>query len=144
MNRQEILSSEAYWTELIQNRLFHEVHQYLKRNNKTQNDLAQQLGVSKSYISQILHGNFDHKLSKFIELSLAIGLVPEVSFKALNDVIAGESERSLKQEPDFQMPFQNGTELSKLSSIPENGEDFTDAYDDMGDTEDNNEYSRTA
>ncbi len=144
MNRQEILSSETYWTELIQNKLFHEVHQYLERNNKTQNDLAQQLGVSKSYVSQILHGNFDHKLSKFIELSLAIGLVPEINFKALNEVLSDDSERLKAPQSDFHESFQSGKDLSELSLIPENGEGILDFSDEITETDQHNEYSRTA
>jgi transcriptional regulator with XRE-family HTH domain len=44
--------------------------------NRTQ--LAEHLGVSKGYVSQLLNGNFDHKISKLVELALAIGLCPKL------------------------------------------------------------------
>src|SRR5690606_38474604 len=40
--------------------------------------------VSKSYLSQVLNGNFDHKLSKLIELSLAIDKIPMIKFEDVN------------------------------------------------------------
>ena len=46
--------------------------------NKAQ--LAEYLGCTKGYVTQLLNGEFDHKLSKFVELSLAIGKVPEIRF----------------------------------------------------------------
>ena len=36
----------------------------------TQSEFAERLGVSKGYISQILNGDFDHKLSKLTQLLL--------------------------------------------------------------------------
>lgn len=56
--------------------------------NKLKNkDLAQKLGVTKGYISQILNGNFDHKLSKLIELSLACDKIPYISYLDLEKYI---------------------------------------------------------
>ncbi|MCU0434083.1 MAG: helix-turn-helix domain-containing protein [Bacteroidia bacterium] len=142
MNRKEILSSEAYWMEQIQNQLFHQVQLYLKQNKKTQNDLAAQLGVSKSYVSQILHGNFDHKLSKLVELSLAVGLVPQLQFKPLDEVIGNDSEFASETTTDFQQMPQSNERLSALSHLSENTGVFTD--EDFAGTEFSNEYSQTA
>ena len=41
--------------------------------NKSQ--LAEYLGVSKGYVSQLLNGDYDHRMSKFFELALAFGMV---------------------------------------------------------------------
>lgn len=41
--------------------------------NKSQ--LAEYLGVSKGYVSQLLNGDYDHCMSKFFELALAFGMV---------------------------------------------------------------------
>ncbi len=57
--------------------------------NRTQ--LAEKLGVSKGYVSQLLNGDFDHKLSKLVELSLAFGVVPIIDFKPIADVVSEDS-----------------------------------------------------
>lgn len=57
--------------------------------NRTQ--LADKLGVSKGYISQVLKGDFDHKISKLVELSLASGKVPLVNFLSLSDYITHDN-----------------------------------------------------
>jgi transcriptional regulator with XRE-family HTH domain len=46
----------------------------------SQQEFANRLGVSKGYVSQILNGDFDHKLSKLTELALACDLVPRIEF----------------------------------------------------------------
>lgn len=120
MNRKEILSSEAYWTEQIQNTLFHHVHLYLKSQHKSQNDLAEQLGVSKSYISQILNGNFDHKLSKLVELSLAVGLVPQLKFVSIEQMLLEDAEFTADSSPDLQLQSHTNSEFSELSNTIEN------------------------
>jgi transcriptional regulator with XRE-family HTH domain len=116
ITRKEILSSEAYWLEKIQNDLFHQVQLYLKKNKKKQNDLAASLGVSKSYISQIINGSFDHKLSKFVELSLAIGLVPEIQFKTISTVLE-EDEEAFVQKSDYFNQYDSIEAYEKLSTI---------------------------
>lgn len=80
MNRNELLKSVDYWTQMLQIDVFELVNKYLKENKITKTKFAEQLGVSKGYISQIFNGDFDHKLSKLVELSLACGYVPSLSF----------------------------------------------------------------
>jgi len=72
--------SPAYWTQLIQLKLFDAVRQYLDDNNMSRKDFADKLGVTKGYITQIMNGDFDHKLSKLSELALACDLVPKFEF----------------------------------------------------------------
>lgn len=72
--------SPAYWTQLIQLMLYDRINEYLKENNLTKKQFAEQIGVSKGYISQILNGDYDHRLSKLTELALSIGLVPKFEF----------------------------------------------------------------
>jgi len=78
--REELLKSKEYWLEKIQNTLFNELEDYIENKGINKTVFAKELGVSKSYLSQILNGNFDHKLSKLIELSLAINKVPMINF----------------------------------------------------------------
>ena len=99
MNRQELMSNSGYWIAKIQIDLYNHIEDYMKKNKLSRTQLAEELGVSKGYITQVLNGDFNHRLSKLIageksiklisylvELSLAIGRVPEISFKKLENV----------------------------------------------------------
>jgi len=79
--RKEIIRSPEYWLGHLQNELYGEVDQYMKEHKLNRTQFAQQLGVSKGYVSQILNGNFNHRLIKLIELSLAIGKAPIIQFE---------------------------------------------------------------
>lgn len=87
MKREGIIKSKGYNTTKLQNELFRQLNNYLEINKMTRSQFAEQLGVSKGYVSQILNGAFDFKLSKLVELSLAIGMIPEIKFTASEDVI---------------------------------------------------------
>lgn len=82
--KEELVRTEEYWMELIQNELYYALKQYMKEQNMNQTELAEQLGFSKGYISQVLHGNFNHSLKKLIALLLAIGHVPKFEFVAVD------------------------------------------------------------
>jgi transcriptional regulator with XRE-family HTH domain len=88
ISREELLTSKEYWISKFQIELFDEVHKYLKKNKMTQTDFAKKMGVSKGYISQILNGNFDHKLSKLIEISLFIEKAPVLKFENIKNLIS--------------------------------------------------------
>jgi transcriptional regulator with XRE-family HTH domain len=99
--REELVNRPEYWLETIQNELFRQVTAYLKDNNLTQNQFAEQLGVSKGYVSQIMKGEFNYTLKKLIELSLAVGKAPIIVFKPLIEIIHTDSEEvsSLETPP---------------------------------------------
>ena len=87
MTRTDLLSSQGYWIATIQLDLYTQVEAYMKVNGMNRTQLAERLGVSKGYVSQVLNGDFDHKISKLVELALAIGLVPTVQYKPLEEVL---------------------------------------------------------
>jgi transcriptional regulator with XRE-family HTH domain len=87
MKREELIQSKEYWIAKFQIDLFNEVEAYMKANNLTRTQFAEKLGVSKGYVSQILNGEADHRISKFVELALSIGLVPFVSFEKIEDLL---------------------------------------------------------
>jgi transcriptional regulator with XRE-family HTH domain len=95
MSREELIKSQEYWMVTIQTELFNHVRLYLEENKMTQTQFATKMGVSKGYISQIMNGNFNHSLSKLIELSLAIGKMPVLKF----DSFESRKEVSLNQMP---------------------------------------------
>jgi transcriptional regulator with XRE-family HTH domain len=141
INRKELLQTNEYWLERIQNDLFHQIDLYLTKNGKNQNDLAKQLGVGKSYISQILNGNFDHKLSKLIELSLAIGLAPQVGFKPIDEII--EEEEQFIQDCEYALHSESDYEYESWSVILE-GRQFQDYGNDTPSRFENGEFSMSA
>lgn len=87
MEREELIKSPEYWTTKIQLDLFNEMENFMKENNLNRTKLSQLLGVSKGYLSQVLSGEYDHRISKLVELSLAIGMVPKVEFCDVNYVV---------------------------------------------------------
>ena len=77
----ELARTKGYWLTKIQNELYSCVDEYLEKNKLTRTQFADQLHVSKGYVSQILNGEFDHRLSKLIDLALAVGVVPNIKFQ---------------------------------------------------------------
>ena len=88
---QELLTTPEYWTTRIQLELYRIINDYINNNHLTRTELANKLGVTKGYVSQVLSGDFDHRLSKFVELSLAAGVIPKVSFIPTDKVFAKET-----------------------------------------------------
>lgn len=87
MKREELINSKEYWLAKLQIDLFNKVEAYMKANKLNRTQFAEKLGVSKGYVSQILNGDADHRMSKFIELTLSIGLYPNLSFEKVEDLL---------------------------------------------------------
>jgi len=85
MKREDLIKSKGYNVTKIQNELFRQLTDYLDQKGITRTQFAKELGVSKGYVSQVLNGDFDFKLSKLVELSLAIGKIPEFNFIPINE-----------------------------------------------------------
>jgi len=90
MTREELIQSKEYWMAKLQIELFNEVEQYMKENNLSRTQFAIKLGVTKGYLSQVLNGDADHRLSKLVELALSIGLAPSITYENLNLLIERE------------------------------------------------------
>lgn len=91
MKRSDLIKSREYWISEIQLMLFNLIEDYRKENKLTKTELAEKLGVTKGYITQILNGDFDHKVSKLVDLSLAFNKVPILNFADINQYIANDS-----------------------------------------------------
>jgi transcriptional regulator with XRE-family HTH domain len=87
ITREEILHSPEYWFEAAQNELFRQLNSYMEKEQINQSQLAEKLSVTKGYISQILNGNFNYTLKKHIELALAIGVVPLITYQPIEEVL---------------------------------------------------------
>jgi transcriptional regulator with XRE-family HTH domain len=106
ITREELLKTEEYWFETLQNEIYRQVETYLRENKMTQSQFAEKLGVSKGYISQIMNGNFNYTLKKLIELSLAVGKAPVIEFKPIESLVAGEPA---------QIEYNNDLEIQKVA-----------------------------
>ena len=91
ITREELLRSKEYWTSDIQLKLFAEIERFMSENGMNRTQLADYLGCTKGYVSQLLSGDYDNKLSKFVELSLSIGKLPILEFEDVESYILSES-----------------------------------------------------
>ena len=92
MKKRDLYSDKAYWLAKTQIELYGQLDAYMKSHNMNRTQLAEKLGVSKGYISQVLNGDFDHRISKLFEMALAIGVVPKIEFTDLEELIEQEEE----------------------------------------------------
>jgi transcriptional regulator with XRE-family HTH domain len=92
MKREELLKNKEYWIVQIQNDLFGIMNEFMKKRKMNRTALADRLGVSKGYVTQIFNGDFDHKVSKLVELSLASGKVPVLNFVDIDKFIKEDKE----------------------------------------------------
>lgn len=91
MDRKELLKSPEYWTAGAQIELYNQARKFMKSNNMNRKKLAEYLGVSKGYVTQLLSGDYDHRMSKFFELALAFGVIPKIDFVPIEEYIQSES-----------------------------------------------------
>ncbi len=92
MERKDVLTSAGYWTAEIQLDLYECAERFMQKRGMNRKQLAEHLGVSKGYVSQLLNGDYNHRISKMVELALAFGYAPCIDFKPLEDVIAKDAK----------------------------------------------------
>ncbi len=92
MRRAELLNCEGYWIAKLQMDLYRELVAFMERTHKNSSQLADYLGCSKGYVSQLLNGNFDHKMSKLVKLSLAMGKAPILDYKDISEYLYDDDE----------------------------------------------------
>lgn len=97
MTREELLKSPAYWTAGLQSELYRQIVDYMERHHMNKTQFAEYLGCSKGYVTQLLNGDFDHKMSKFVELSLAINKIPEITFLDVDEYIISDNKEYILQ-----------------------------------------------
>lgn len=95
MQREDLLRNREYWIIKIQSDLYEVVENYMKKNNLSRTDFAKKLKVTKGYITQVLKGDFNHKITKLIDLSLASGKAPILHFVDLEKYIHNDAEGRL-------------------------------------------------
>lgn len=110
MNRKEVLKSPEYWTAKIQIELYNQAESFMKETGRNKTQLAEYLGVSKGYVSQLLNGDYDHRLSKFFELALAFGVIPQIDFIPVEKYVSDDA--CSKQFRNIASPSANLVEWS--------------------------------
>lgn len=93
MEREELLKSKEYWLTKIQFDLFSMMDDYKSKHHINQTELGKILGVTKGYISQVMKGDYDHRISKMVELSLAFGKAPIIRFEDLSEYIKADEKK---------------------------------------------------
>ncbi len=109
MKRSEFINSREYWITEIQLKLFKLIENYKTKHNLTRTQIAQKLGVTKGYVSQVLNGDFDHKISKLVDLSLAFGKVPILQFVDADQYIKDDASHNLQIYEEGFKPVQYNT-----------------------------------
>ncbi|MFM9839526.1 MAG: XRE family transcriptional regulator [Cyclobacteriaceae bacterium] len=79
-SKEELLKRPNYLLTKYQNEIYRQLVEYMQTNNLTQKDVAERLGASSAYVSQILNGNFNFTLKKLIEIGVMIGKIPVMEF----------------------------------------------------------------
>lgn len=113
MKREEVLKSPEYWTAKTQVELYNLAEKFMADTGRNKSQLAEYLGVSKGYVSQLLNGDYDHRMSKFFELALAFGMVPQIDFVPVEDYV--KEDKCLSEKYDNQ-PFIFSTTSSSAGS----------------------------
>jgi transcriptional regulator with XRE-family HTH domain len=91
LTREKLLMSDEYWKVQFQNDLYGIIEEYMKKNNLTRAALADKLHVTKGYVTQILNGEFDHKISKLVDLALVCKKVPLTFYVDIDEFVKNDS-----------------------------------------------------
>ncbi len=114
MERKNLIKSRAYLLTKFQIQLFNQITEYIKRKKINRTQFANEIGVSKGYVSQILKGEYDHKLSKLIDLYLSIDLVPQITTIPMEEYL--ESNKTKEHQAKI-IPL-NSNSLVELNIEP--------------------------
>jgi transcriptional regulator with XRE-family HTH domain len=82
---EDLIKTKEFWMVRLQLDLFNAVEDFRERKGWTRSQLADHLGVTKSYVSQVLNGDFDRRLSSLVTMALAVGVVPNTTFQAIEE-----------------------------------------------------------
>ena len=97
MDRKEVLKSPEYWTAKTQIELYNQAESFMKETGRNKTQLAEYLGVSKGYVSQLLN-----------ELSLAFGVIPQIDFIPVGKYVSDDA--CSKQFKNIALPNANFVE----------------------------------
>lgn len=97
ISKEKLFKSHHYLLSKYQAELYRQLRSYMDSHDLTQKQVAKRLGVSTSYINQVLKGNFNFTLKKLIELSLLIGKVPNIEFLSIEQYLMREENNKVSR-----------------------------------------------
>lgn len=99
ITREDLLKSSEYWIETIQNKIFNDLIEYIEKNEVSNKQIAEILGLSKGRVSQILSGeNLNFRLDTLVKLCLAIDRIPDFRLIATDDFLKSDKDTSKSPE----------------------------------------------
>lgn len=98
MKREELIRNREYWIVQIQNSVYNLIENFLKERKFNKTQLADHLGVTKGYVSQMLSGEYNHKISKLVDLSLSFNKAPIVTFVDIDQYIQDDKDGKVSIE----------------------------------------------
>ncbi len=115
ITREELLNSNEFWTEVIQNRIYSELMEFIDQKGISNQELAACLGISKGRVSQILSGrNLNFRLDTLVKLFLCIGKVPDFKLENIEDRI--HKETGSKGDLMKKLPGSQGIRIKQAKS----------------------------
>lgn len=96
MTHEELQQTTEYWLTKMQLDLYNHIVAYMERNHLNRTQLAKILGVSKGYVTQLLNGDFDHRISTLIQIALKTGYAPTIEYKPLSRQRASSASQATK------------------------------------------------
>lgn len=120
MTRAELLKSADYWKAKIQIELYNCAELFMKKKGMNRRQLAAHLGVSNGYVTQLLNGDYDHKLTKLAELALKFGYVPNIKFIPVEQYIEADKYHlryaPIYQHANYSKKLSTKTECFKMGA----------------------------
>jgi len=113
------LLREANWSSVLEKTLLEITEVLAKKMSSrrvSRSQLAEMLGTSRSYISQIMSGFPNMKLSTLFKLSFVLGLRPRIVFDPMVSI----------EENEFKAVSRRGTSIEKISIMLAKNEDFAE------------------
>jgi transcriptional regulator with XRE-family HTH domain len=110
----ELIQTSEYWIDEFQNEIFRQVTNYMNSNNLNQKELAESLGFSKGYISQILNGDCNFTIKKIVDLSIKLGKAPILKYHTIEDYYEFEKfkisfSKNIESKFQYKIPTSNST-----------------------------------
>ena len=92
ITREDLLKSSEYWTEIIQNKIYNDLADYIQTNDIPNKHFIDSLGISKGRVSQILNGaNLNFRIDTLVKLCLAIDKIPDFHLVDIDEFISKDS-----------------------------------------------------
>ncbi len=83
----------------------------MEENNLAKDQVSEKLGIPPFYVSQILNGNFNFKLSKLVELSLLVGKAPMIQFETIEQIMENEEKIRRAELAQYALDYGETTAL---------------------------------